>query len=136
MQAATTLAHGTGWPGLQQVCRIDRTRIIHGKQTTETAYAITSLSRQRASAGELLKIARGHWAIENSLHHVRDVSMGEDECRVRSGSAPQVLAAVRNVSILLMRQARADNIAAAQRRYAAKPQEALALLHRPLPRQN
>lgn len=134
--AATTLDGWTDWPGLRQVCRIDRTRTILGKESRETTYAITNLSRATADAAELLKIAVGHWAIENSLHYVRDVSMGEDACRVRSGSAPQILASFRNVSLLLMRRAGAGNIAAAQRRYAAMPEQALALILRPPSRQN
>ena len=45
---------------------------------------------------------RGHWEIENGLHWVRDVTMGEDKCRVRKGNAPQVLAALRNASLHLV----------------------------------
>jgi predicted transposase YbfD/YdcC len=33
--------------------------------------------------------------IENNLFHVRDVTFREDACRVRSGSAPLALAAIR-----------------------------------------
>jgi len=46
----------------------------------------------KAHAPALLKLARSHWSIENGLHRVRDVSMGEDACTVTSGAAPQVLA--------------------------------------------
>lgn len=56
----------------------------------------------RANAATLLTILRDHWRIENSLHYVRDVTLGEDMCRVRKGTAPQVLAAVRNVVIHLL----------------------------------
>lgn len=71
---------------------------------------------------------RGHWHIENRSHGVRDVTFDEDRSQVRSGSLPQVLAALRNTVLGLMRQAGETNIAAACRRFAAQPWEALALL--------
>ena len=69
---------------------------VQGKETTETVCAVTSLGPERASAKRLLAIARGHWWIENRLHWVRDMSLGEDACRVRTGEAPEILAAMRN----------------------------------------
>lgn len=75
-----------------------------------------------------LKLNREHWAIENKLHHVRDVTMGEDACRVRSGAAPQVLAAIRNSAIALVRRDGWNNIAAALRHYAIKTAEALKII--------
>jgi len=79
------------WPGLRQVCRIERRRSLPGKDSIEVVHAITSLSRERADAASLLNIARGHWGIENRLHHVRDRTCREDACRTRSGNAPQTL---------------------------------------------
>jgi predicted transposase YbfD/YdcC len=52
-------------------------------------YAITSVPRRQASAHQLLAWWRGHWGIENKLHWVRDVVLGEDSCRVRSGQLPK-----------------------------------------------
>ena len=71
--------------------------------------------------------------IENRLHYVRDVTMKEDASQVRSGSAPQVMAALRNTALGLLRQAGTGNIAAALRHYSYKPLEALALLGIPAP---
>ena len=76
----------------------------------------------------MLAIARGHWRIENRLHWVRDVSPGEDACRVRTGEAPEILAGIRNAALWLMRASGLANIAAALRRHAAKPLEALGLV--------
>jgi hypothetical protein len=56
------------------------------------------------------------------------VSFGEDAAQVRSGSLPQVMAALRNTVIGLLRQTGAPNLAAARRYYAANPAAALALL--------
>jgi hypothetical protein len=93
------------------------------------AYGITSLGRGRAGAASLLALVQGHWGVENRLHHVRDVTMGEDACRVRSGSAPQALAGLRNAAIHLLGGVRPGNIAAAIRHLQARPRKALALIN-------
>ena len=115
------------WPGLAQVCRLERRRTRNGITSIETVCAITSLDRREASAARLLRIARQHWHIENRLHYVRDVSLGEDACRVRSGSAPQLLAGLRNAVIHLIRRTGEKYIPRVMQRFAAKPLEALAL---------
>lgn len=124
----TRLTGYLDWPGAKQVCLLERVRRIRGKQTIETVCAITSLGREEASAKRLLAIARGHWEIENRLHWVRDMSLGEDACRVRTGSAPQILAAMRNAGLWLMRASGLTAIAATLRRHAAKPEEAMRLV--------
>ena len=67
-------------------------------------HAITSLPPEQADAARLLALSRAHWGIENRLHWVRDVTLGEDACRVRTGAAPQVLAACRNAVLTLVRR--------------------------------
>lgn len=119
------------FPGAKQIGRIRRERTIKGVVTVETICFITSLPRLRANAAALLKLARSHWSIENGLHRVRDVTLGEDACTVSSGSAPQALAALRNALLSLLRKNKTKNIARALRRFAAHPGEALALLARP-----
>ena len=118
------------WPGVQQVFRVER-RIVDrrtGVVQEETVSGVTSLPPERASAAVLLRIVRQDWHIEDRSHWVRDVTFDEDRSQVRTGSIPQVLAALRNLVIGLMRVAGATNIAAATRYYAARPAEALALL--------
>lgn len=118
-----------GWAGLGQVLWLERRVWQRGRgERIETACAITSLLPAQASAEELLEIWRGHWGIETRLHYVRDVTLGEDACRVRSGNAPQALAVVRNSVISLVRLAGKTNVAAALRRFAARPAEALAAI--------
>jgi len=90
---------------------------------TETVYGVTSSTAQRPT---LLHASRNHWQIE-SLHWVRD-AMGEDASKVRSGSAPRVLATLRNLTIAVLRLAGVDNIAQARRHLSRRPELALTLL--------
>jgi predicted transposase YbfD/YdcC len=101
LEVTTTLTLRQEWPGLKRGFRVTRTRVVKGVTTVEVHYGITSLTEQEADAGRLLGLVRGHWRIENGLHWVRDVTMGEDRCRVRKGDGPQVLAALRNAALHL-----------------------------------
>lgn len=127
LQASGALAEYLAWPGAQVVIHLARTVIRRGQSTTESRLFITSLPTTTPPL-RLLQLARGHWGIENRLHYVRDVTFGEDACRVRSGVAPQVLAALRNAVISLLRSAGHSNIAAALRLVTWQPATALRLL--------
>jgi predicted transposase YbfD/YdcC len=120
------------WPGLRQVCRVERRRTVRRRgqvrEQTEVTYAITSLPPERADAAALLASLRGHWSIENRLHHVRDVTFDEDRSQVRCGAAPQTMAACRNLALALLRSAGQSNIAAALRTYAGRPRDAVNLV--------
>ena len=107
---------------------MERTVTQKGRTRHESSYAITSMSPTKADAGRSSEVWRGHWGIENGLHYVRDVSMKEDASQIRTGSAPEVMAALRNVVIALLRLAGATNIAAALRHYSWRVSEALILL--------
>ncbi len=118
------------WPGLAQVFELGRHVTIQktGQERVEVVYGVTSLSSERATPGRVLDLVRGHWSIENKSHWVRDVTFDEDRSQVRCGSIPQVMAALRNTTIGLLRWAGHTNIAAACRRLAAQPAQALALI--------
>ena len=102
VETTRILTVGQKWKGLRQGLRITRERTVKGKKTVEVVHGITSLSAERANAATLLVLLRDHWRIENGLHYVRDVTLGEDACRVRKGTAPQVLAALRNAVVHLL----------------------------------
>jgi hypothetical protein len=123
------------WPGLAQVFRLERRRVLGANFSIEIAYGITSLGPDRADAARLLKLTRDHGGIENSLFWVRDVCLGEDACRVRSGGSIQILGALRNVVIHLARAAKTP-IAGATRRWNIYPHEALQLLTRSIQTSN
>lgn len=127
----STGTHQTPWPHVRQICRLERHRIPiqrgvpTGPASVEITYYITSLPPARADAARLLTLIRGHWGSENRLHHVRDVTFDEDRSTVRSGAAPQVMAAARNLVLALLRRQRHANIAAALRTYASRPRSAI-----------
>jgi predicted transposase YbfD/YdcC len=130
LSASSALSDHELWPGLSQVFAIER-EVRHqksGKSSQEVVYGCTSLSKEQASAEVLMKLVRGHWTIENRSHWVRDVTFDEDRSQVRKGNIPQVMAALRNTVIGLLRKAGESNIAAACRKFAAQPQAALALI--------
>jgi hypothetical protein len=116
------------WPGLERVCRIERAGIIGGEETREVVYAVTSLARERADAARLLELSRAHWGIENRLHCVRDVTFEEDRCRVRSGSGPQVFAAIRNTVITMLRRLGFTNMAEGIEHFGEERTEAVKLV--------
>jgi hypothetical protein len=114
------------------VCRTERLVHHQGRTRREVAYAVTSLPPEQADPARLLELWRGHWGIENRAFWVRDVTMDEDRCQIRSGSAPQIMAALRNLAISLFRTGKEPNIAAALRRCATKPAYSLSLAGAPL----
>lgn len=103
LEATTSINKYLDWPGVGQVFRIERRRRVGGKESVETVRGITSLSPQKADASRLLALARGHWSIENRLHWVRDVTLREDECRVRNPAIAQVMGCLRNAVVRLLR---------------------------------
>jgi len=123
------------WPGLDQVFRLERHTLLTktGEVRSETVHGVTSLAPRGAAptatdAARLLGLNRHHWRIENRSHWVRDVTFDEDRSPVRHGSTPEVMAALRNLAIGLLRVHGETNIAAACRRLAAQPTSALALI--------
>ena len=128
LEATDVLRGYVQWPGLRRVCRIIRRRIEGNKEARQVVYAITSLPKEKASAARLLRLSRAHWGIENRLFCVRDVTMREDQCRVRSGNGPQVLAALRNAAITLLRRMGFTNIAEGLEHFMENRSKAVALV--------
>ena len=122
------------WPGVQQVVRreCERRLVKTGQVSYAVSYAVTRLPASIASAAQLEQLWRGHWAIENRVHYVRDVTFGEDAQQLYTGHAPQVLATLRNVVLNLLRAAGWTNIAAALRHYSYSVLAALHFIGLPL----
>ena len=122
----TAVGAGLAFPHAAQAIQIVRRRWpLTGKNTkkwsTETAYAITSLTAMQARAAELARIVRGHWGIEDRLHWVRDVVYDEDRSQVRTGNGPRVMASLRTLAITILRLTGHASFAAALRYHARQP---------------
>jgi predicted transposase YbfD/YdcC len=127
---AVTVAAGLAFPhAAQAICLTRRIRPLNGtkKWRTFTIYAITSLTAAQATAAQLAGWIRGHWQIE-ALHHIRDTTYGEDASQTRAGNGPQVMAALRNLSIGIFKMAGHISIAAACRHHARDATRTLATL--------
>jgi hypothetical protein len=120
------------WPGCHQVFRLERQRRFAGKVEVEVVCGIASLPRERAGARVLLGVTRGHWGIENGLHGVRDGTLQEDASRIRKGSGPQVMAALRNIAIFLFERSGLRSAAAAARYYVCNPDRVLEVVSMPI----
>lgn len=93
-----------GLCGCWQVLAVQRERIDLSSTpkppSDEIGYYATSVAQRELSEDQLLEAVRDHWAaIENGVHHRRDVSFGEDACRVAQRSAAHALATLRNLAI-------------------------------------
>ena len=101
---AAEIAEGIGFPGAVQVLQLTRTATDDktGKKHTEVLYAVTSLSVADAKPAQIAAWLRGHWAIENRLHWVRDVTYSEDHSQIRTEGGPQVMATLRNTGISIL----------------------------------
>ena len=98
------------------------TRVCRG-QTSRSA-----TPRPVVVTAGLARWLRDHWEIENRLHRVRDVTLGEDLHQARTGSGPHALAVCRNLLTSLPRLSGHPNIANALRHHARHPDHAIALV--------
>ena len=130
LTASTLLTAHTDWPGLQQVYQYITRQECKGTGQIKchTQYGITSLTPQRASAVDLLKLRREHWTIENKLHWIRDAVFREDASNVRTGVIPQVMAAMRNAAISVLRFTGRTKITDALQYFAVEPKLAVNLI--------
>lgn len=136
IQTSEMLNSYSGWPGLAQVYRLERTiqywRSGNCYRTTcEVEFGITSLTRQKASASRLLEIRRAHWGIEAGLHYRRDVTLKEDATRMTVGNTGIIMASINNLVLALIQQAKFYNAAQARRWFAANLSQAFTLLTTP-----
>jgi predicted transposase YbfD/YdcC len=94
------------WEALRSVGMVEAIRDVAGQVQTERRYYLSSLP---ADAARFAAAARGHWEIENCVHWVLDVQMGEDRCAVRQQNAAQNLATLRALCLNLLRRDRRQN---------------------------
>ncbi|MBP5938363.1 ISAs1 family transposase [Streptomyces sp. LBUM 1476] len=120
---------GIAFPHARLAIRVHRRRRQTGKrETRESVYAVTSLDAHQTSPRDLAAAIRGHWGVENSSHHIRDVTFAEDASTVHTGTAPRAMATLRNLAIGALKTLGADNIAKTTRAIRDEPARALPVL--------
>lgn len=104
------------WAQLRSLVMLEATRRIGQTTTTEIRYYISSLV---LSAAQALSVVRAHWSIENEVHWVLDVAFREDDCRVRTGFAPQNFAVLRHLALDLLKRETSIKVGIKARRHIA-----------------
>jgi predicted transposase YbfD/YdcC len=108
--------------------RRDRGGLDGVRTSEENVYAVTDLNADQASPAQLAAYARGHWSIENKLHHVLDATYQEDASQIRSGTGPRIMATLRNLAISALQLAGRNEIAKNLRRNNRDASHPLAML--------
>ncbi len=130
--ASTELNDYLDWPGVAQVMMVERCWQEGGATKQAVRYAITSLPSSVADATRLGALVRGHWQIENGLHYVKDVTLGEDRSTIHKGNGPSIMAILRDTVVSVLHRAGWRTIAARLRYYSGHPKEVLAFLGIPM----
>jgi predicted transposase YbfD/YdcC len=113
------------WPGLKGVVMVESTREIGDKVERETRFYITSLVMLASQLGPVI---RSHWAVENSLHWVMDMTFRDDECRIRTDHAPANFTTIKHMAHNLIRRAPGKDSLRLKRKVAAWDDDFLASL--------
>ena len=107
-----TEAINPGWKGLQQAVGVHRMVKDKGKIREEMACFISS---QYANAFLYAEGISSHWAIENSLHYVKDVTLKEDASKIAKGNGPHNISSIKNIGLNIFRTNQYTNMAQAIR---------------------
>jgi len=131
--ASTDLNDYLDWPGVAQVFRLERTWRARGRDKRAVHYGITSLPPEIADAPRLLGHKRGHWRVENRLHYIKDVVLGEDRSLLHHGTGPSIMAQLRDTALNLLRLAGHRRVAARLRYHSRHAEAVLSLLGLAMP---
>jgi predicted transposase YbfD/YdcC len=88
------------WKTIRSIGMVEATRQTKEKTTVERRYFVSSLE---ADPDLFAKTVRAHWGIENSLHYVLDVTLGEDDSRIRKDTGPENMAFIRKIALTAAR---------------------------------
>lgn len=111
-----TISNPGRWASLQGIGMVESEQYIDGKTTSETRYFIVSIA---PNAKVFANAVRKHWAIENQLHWVLDVSFREDDSRVRCDNASENFGVFRHVAINALRNEKSCKKGVKAKRYKA-----------------
>lgn len=132
IEMVSTTPAETGWPHTHTICRVHRRReVMRGgkvvESSEETSLYVGSFSAARTSPQTAARVIRGHWSIENCLHHRKDRSMNEDRNRASTNGTGQVMCCIRSIAALVLGRTK-ETFKVVQRRLASKPNLLMGLL--------
>ena len=116
---AAALEPLSGWPGLRTVLAVESIRSLNSTPTkveSEICYFLSSCSDAPAVLSQAI---RSHWAVENALHWVLDVTFREDDSRVRDRTAARNLALLRKIALNIVGRDKASKASVRARRKKA-----------------
>jgi len=132
IEVADTSPVRTGWPHTFTACRVtrDRTTLRRGQcvsHSCEQVHYVASFASTRYTPEQILAMTRGHWGIENGLHHRKDRTMDEDRNRASASGSGRAMSCLRSIAAMVM-QRTSEQTSVVQRRFSAKPRLVLGLL--------
>jgi predicted transposase YbfD/YdcC len=132
IELAGTSPVETGWPHVHSVCRVARRRqqLRRGQvvsDSSDVSHYVCSFNVNTHTAERVLRFSRGHWTIENALHHVKDRSMNEDRNRASERGCGRVMCLIRSVVAAITQRA-AESISVVRCRLLTKSHLAVKLL--------
>jgi hypothetical protein len=116
-QSLENLPGKDDWVGLTTIIRVTSYRhLLNGEHLLigkkQTRYYLSSLNE---TVEQFAQRIRNYWHVENKVHHVRDVTQGEDASRIRVHPLPNLFTLARNLALNLFREQGETNMAQAQR---------------------
>lgn len=132
VEMAPILPWQTDWPHTHTAFRISRERQLLRRdkvveKSQEQVVYVGSFAVDVHSPEKVLALVRGHWGIENRLHHRKDRSMDEDRCRASGSKTGRVMCCLRSIAALVLGRAK-ESLSVVQRRFSGKAHLILALL--------
>lgn len=104
------------WPGIRSIGMVITLSKRDGKETSGVRYYISSLEPR---VKQFAQAVRSHWEVENSLHWVLDVSMNEDQCRIRKDHGPENFGLLRRLALTLLNRDKSPGSIRRKRKRAA-----------------
>jgi len=119
----TDLNEYLDFPYVGQVFMVERITyfVRSGKETKVIAYGLTSKTQDLASAKDVLKDNRGHWAIENRCHYIIDWNYDEDRSRIAKGYGPENITRLRRFAVGLLKSKGIKNVSQKMRQLSMSP---------------
>jgi hypothetical protein len=90
-----------GFPGARLAARLETRVKRNGQWSAEVVYLVSSFTLEELQAQGMLSLKRGYWVVESRLHHCLDITLREDQSRVRTPRAARVLGTIRRVVVSL-----------------------------------